>query len=151
MTSLPPHTYPARIIMVDGLCKLCHGWTRFILHTDKHQLFTIGHMQSPAGQALLQQRGLPSKEFATFYYIEGERVYGKSEAVFRILRQLPNAWPSLCLLRVIPQPLRDWCYERIARNRYKLFGKFSHCQLPSHDDRHRFLEDIASHHLERIQ
>ena len=33
-------------------------------------------------------------------------------------------------LRIIPRPIRNWLYVRVARNRYRLFGKGDICALP---------------------
>jgi predicted DCC family thiol-disulfide oxidoreductase YuxK len=39
----------------------------------------------------------------------------------------------------LPRPLRDWLYDRIARNRYRLFGRRDTCLVPSPDVANRFL------------
>ncbi|EGH07515.1 hypothetical protein Pgy4_04277, partial [Pseudomonas savastanoi pv. glycinea str. race 4] len=33
-----------------------------------------------------------------------------------------------------------WAYNRIALNRYRLFGRYDHCLLPSPENRQRFLD-----------
>jgi predicted DCC family thiol-disulfide oxidoreductase YuxK len=35
--------------------------------------------------------------------------------------------------------LRDWLYDRIALNRYQLFGKYDTCVIPSADHLSRYL------------
>ena len=47
----------------------------------------------------------------------------------------------MLLLRGIPRFLRDWAYDRVARNRYRLFGKYDTCLLPNADHEQRFLKD----------
>ena len=44
------------------------------------------------------------------------------------------------LLQVVPRPLRDWGYRLVARHRYRVFGRYDACQLPSEDTRSRFLD-----------
>ncbi|MBZ5680744.1 MAG: DCC1-like thiol-disulfide oxidoreductase family protein [Acidobacteriia bacterium] len=44
------------------------------------------------------------------------------------------------LLQILPRPLRDWGYRLVARNRYRLFGRFETCMLPGPKDRDRFLD-----------
>jgi predicted DCC family thiol-disulfide oxidoreductase YuxK len=39
----------------------------------------------------------------------------------------------------MPQPLRDWAYNLVARHRYRLFGKYDACLLPDEEYRHKFL------------
>ncbi len=33
-------------------------------------------------------------------------------------------------LRHVPKGLRDWAYDRVARNRYRLFGRTDACLVP---------------------
>ena len=56
------------------------------------------------------------------------------------------------LLRYVPRVLRDWAYDRIALNRYQLFGKYDVCLLPSPDHERRFLTapTPGSNPVERI-
>jgi predicted DCC family thiol-disulfide oxidoreductase YuxK len=44
------------------------------------------------------------------------------------------------LLQGIPRMVRDWGYGVVARNRYRLFGRYDMCPLPSEDTRGRFLD-----------
>jgi predicted DCC family thiol-disulfide oxidoreductase YuxK len=36
--------------------------------------------------------------------------------------------------------LRDWGYDLVARNRYRLFGKHDTCPMPTAETRSRFLD-----------
>jgi predicted DCC family thiol-disulfide oxidoreductase YuxK len=42
-------------------------------------------------------------------------------------------------LRVIPRSLRDWGYRIVARNRYRMFGRYDSCPIPTAGTRSRFL------------
>lgn len=42
-------------------------------------------------------------------------------------------------LRVIPRSLRDWGYRLVARNRYRIFGRYEACPIPTEGTRSRFL------------
>jgi predicted DCC family thiol-disulfide oxidoreductase YuxK len=44
------------------------------------------------------------------------------------------------LVILVPKPLRDAIYNLVARNRYKIFGKFDSCFVPDADMRARVLE-----------
>ena len=44
------------------------------------------------------------------------------------------------LLRLVPRVLGDWVYDRVARNRYALFGRTEHCMLPPPRWRDRFID-----------
>lgn len=138
----PPFIQPGeRVVLFDGVCKLCNGWVRFLIRHDPQQRIRLASVQSVQGQALLTWFGLPTAQFDTMAYIEAGELRVRSDAVLRILAQLPGPWRFLTLLRVIPRPVRDWCYDRIALNRYRLFGRYDRCLLPNADHARRFLQD----------
>ena len=128
-----------RLVLFDGLCKLCNGWVRFLLKYDRAAVFTLGTMQSDKGQEILQQLGFSTRNFSTVIYIENGKIYTRSDAVIAILRRLPRPWRYLRWLTFVPRGLRDWCYERIAQNRYRLFGRYDSCPLPTAAQQKRFL------------
>jgi predicted DCC family thiol-disulfide oxidoreductase YuxK len=43
------------------------------------------------------------------------------------------------LLQVGPRRVRDWGYGMVARNRYRIFGRYDSCPVPSEETRGRFL------------
>ncbi|MDO8695492.1 MAG: DCC1-like thiol-disulfide oxidoreductase family protein, partial [Pseudomonas sp.] len=106
---------------------------------DRQQLFRLASVQSAEGQAILQYFGLPLDRFDTMAYVEDGQLLVRSTAVLRILAQLPSPWHWLSWLGLCPRPLRDWCYDRIALNRYRLFGRYDTCLIPSADHAKRFL------------
>ena len=130
----------SRIILFDAVCKLCCGWSRFILRFDKHQRFTLCSVQSESGQKLLIQCGLATDNFETMVFIQAQGFKTKSDALLAILQELPMPWPLFSFLRIIPKSLRDYLYDKIAFNRYKIFGRYEQCMLPSAKDKKRFLE-----------
>lgn len=44
------------------------------------------------------------------------------------------------VLQLIPRVLRDWGYRVVARNRYRVFGRYDTCPVPTEDTRSRFLD-----------
>ena len=128
------------VVLFDGECKLCNGWVRFIMRHDRQRRVRLAAVQSPEGQALLAWAGLPLDQFDTLAVIRDRQYWVRSDAVFEIIAQLPGAWRPLLLLRGIPRGLRDWIYDKIARNRYRLFGKYDSCLLPDPDHEQRFLK-----------
>lgn len=137
----PPGVTPGdQIIMFDAVCKLCNGWSRFIIRFDKYHRFKLCSVQSGQGQIILQWFGYPCDQFETMLLIQGGRAISKGDAFLEIVRQLPFPWPLLLIVKIIPQTIRDWCYDRIALNRYRLFGRYDYCVLASPDHEKRFLE-----------
>jgi predicted DCC family thiol-disulfide oxidoreductase YuxK len=41
---------------------------------------------------------------------------------------------------LVPSPLADLLYRVVARNRYRIFGRFDACQIPPPGGRERFLD-----------
>ncbi|GMV90363.1 MAG: thiol-disulfide oxidoreductase [Candidatus Hydrogenedentota bacterium] len=128
------------VLLFDGVCNLCNGAVQFIIKRDTDAQFRFASLQSDAGQALLNQHDLPTEDFDTMVYIEGDTVYTKSTAGLRIARRLGGLWPLLYAFIVIPRPIRDAVYGVIVRNRYRWFGKRDDCMVPTPDLRARFLE-----------
>jgi predicted DCC family thiol-disulfide oxidoreductase YuxK len=56
-----------------------------------------------------------------------------------VLSQLPD-WGWVRALFAVPKPLRDPVYSLIARNRYRIFGKYEACFVPDADLRARVIE-----------
>jgi predicted DCC family thiol-disulfide oxidoreductase YuxK len=137
--SVLPILVNQRVVLFDGVCKLCNGWAKFLIKHDQQQLFRLASVQSAEGQAILQWCGLPLDHFDTMAYVDNGQLFVRSAAVLQIVARLPAPWSWLRVLRVCPRALRDWCYDRIALNRYRLFGRYDSCLLPSADHAKRFL------------
>ncbi len=136
----PPHmTKEDKVILFDGVCKLCHFWSQFTIKYDKKRVFKLASVQSPEGQRILAHFGMPTDQFDTMLYIENNLSHEKSDAFLKIIRQFPLPWRALFIFSVIPKAIRDWGYDRIALNRYVLFGKYDQCILPTADHKSRFL------------
>lgn len=64
----------------------------------------------------------------------------RSNAFVHILRRLGGGWRVLAgVLAAVPRPVRDWVYDFIARNRYRIFGQRDElCPILPADLRARF-------------
>ena len=127
-------------VLFDGTCKLCNCWPRFIIHSDKAHRIQLAAVQSPEGQELLRWAGLPQDKFNTIVLISNNKVYIRSEAMLEILCRLNAPWRWLTAARVVPAAIRDWMYDKIAVNRYRLFGRYDSAHLPRADHDKRFLK-----------
>ena len=137
---LPDHiNLNDQIILFDGVCKLCNGWSRFIIRFDTQKKFKLCTVQSEQGQAILQWFGYPTDVFDTMLLVQGSRALAKSDSFLAIVAQLPFPWPLLRVLNIFPRAFRDWFYDRVAQNRYKIFGRYEACILASPDHQGRFL------------
>lgn len=128
------------LVVFDGVCVLCNGFARLVHRRDAGGRIRFATAQSEIGRALYVQAGLAPDAIETILVRQGETVLLKSDAVFAVLRQLGGFWRILALARAFPRPIRDWAYDRVARNRYALFGRHDRCPLPSAAFRARFVE-----------
>ncbi|NIN63082.1 MAG: DUF393 domain-containing protein [Candidatus Aenigmarchaeota archaeon] len=131
---------PSPLILFDGVCNLCTGTVIFVIKRDNKSHFKFASLQSPLGQRLLGEFGLPREDFKTFVLVKDDRPYTQSTAVLKVLKEMPWGWPLIYGFIVVPRPIRDWIYRLIAKNRYRLFGKRSSCLIPANDVKNRFLD-----------
>jgi len=128
------------IILFDGVCNLCSGVVLFAIKRDPERIFKYAPLQSEAGQSLLRHFGLPMNDLNSFILVEGNKYYQKSTAVLRIAKRIKGLWPILYSFIIVPEPIRDFIYDIVAKNRYKWFGRKDECLIPTPDIRSRFLE-----------
>ncbi len=128
-----------RVVLFDGVCNVCSAWTRFVIAHDSGRSLKLASIQSDAGRALLARFGLPVEDIDTMVFIEDGAAHVKSTAFLRAVRYFDAPWRWLAAGIVVPRVVRDWLYDRIALNRYALFGKRDQCMVPTPEIRSRFL------------
>jgi len=128
------------VILFDGVCKLCNFWSQFIIKVDTKHRFKLCSVQSPEGQQILHYFDMPTDNFDTMLYVEGDQCFDKSDAFLNVVNKLGFPWRVLYVFKMLPKSIRNWFYDRIALNRYTLFGKFDTCILPSKENETRFLK-----------
>jgi predicted DCC family thiol-disulfide oxidoreductase YuxK len=127
------------LVVFDGVCVLCSSFARFILKRDKSFAFRLATAQSPLGQAIYRHYGLDAQEFESNLVLVEGRAYVKLDTVVVVAELLGGPWRALAVLRLLPRILGDLVYDRVARNRYALFGRTEHCMLPPPEWRDRFI------------
>jgi predicted DCC family thiol-disulfide oxidoreductase YuxK len=129
-----------KIILFDGVCKLCNGSVIFILQQERTPDFQFASIQSEAGRELLKRSGFPTQYNQAVILIEGANVYSGSTAALKIGHTLRFPWSFLSHAGlVVPQLIRDWVYNQIAKHRYQWFGKRDVCMVPTENVKARFL------------
>ena len=127
------------VILYDGVCILCSRWVRFVATRDVERRFRFTAIQSAYGTRLAQAFGIDPGDPDTNAVIHGGVAHFKSDGALTVLSQLPR-WRWARSLLSLPKPLRDAIYNLVARNRYRIFGKFDSCFVPDADMRARVLE-----------
>jgi predicted DCC family thiol-disulfide oxidoreductase YuxK len=128
------------IVLFDGVCNLCNRSVQFILRNDRKRKFKFASLQGKTGQALSQQHGIGLNELNSFVLIDDGKVYTRSTAFMRVLKNLGGGWAFFSFLIIIPVFIRDAVYNWVARNRYNWFGKRDSCMVPGPAIKDRFLD-----------
>jgi predicted DCC family thiol-disulfide oxidoreductase YuxK len=126
--------------LFDGVCVLCSRSVRFALAHERPGDAPIRFVaiQSDLGRRLATAWGVDPDRPSSFLWFEDGVAHARSDGALAMARHLGGRARALRLLRFIPRPIRDWLYDRIARNRYALFGKRDDCMIPDAATRARF-------------
>jgi predicted DCC family thiol-disulfide oxidoreductase YuxK len=127
------------VIVYDGVCVFCSRWIRFIAARDEAKRFRFTQIQSAYGTRLAQAFGIDPQDPDTNALIHGGVAYFKSDAALTVLSTLPR-WRWARMLFAVPKPWRNAVYNLVAKNRYRIFGKYEACFVPDADMRARVLE-----------
>ena len=135
----------AHLVLYDGVCGLCHRLLQFLLVHDRRAAFCFTALQSATGKATVARWGGNPEDLTSFYVVADfrtprARVLTKSHAALFVARELGWPWRALCAVRVLPTALRQYAYDVIARNRYRVFGTREHCVVPAAEVRKRFID-----------
>jgi predicted DCC family thiol-disulfide oxidoreductase YuxK len=127
------------VILYDGVCIFCSRWIRFIVTQDKAKRFRITQIQSAYGARMARALGIDADDPDTNAVVHGGVAYFKSDGALTVLSSLPG-WRWTRVFFVVPKQLRDAVYNLVAKNRYRIFGKYDACFVPDADMRARVLE-----------
>jgi predicted DCC family thiol-disulfide oxidoreductase YuxK len=125
------------IIVFDGVCNFCNRVVQIIIRHDPSAQIHFTAQQTEAGEKLLHQYSI-KESISSVVFITKGAVYYQSDAVIEIAKLL-TGWPSVFKYTIIvPRFFRNYIYQLIAANRYRLFGKQDQCMVPKEEDKKRF-------------
>lgn len=127
------------VILYDGVCIFCSRWVRFVAKRDAAKRFRFTAIQSPYGTRLAQAFGIDPGDPDTNAVIHHGVARFKSDAALTVLSSL-SGWHWTKVFSAVPKSLRDAVYNLVARNRYRIFGRYDACFVPDADMRARVLE-----------
>ena len=128
------------VILFDGVCNLCNGLVRFIIRRDPNAKFKFASLQSEVGRSLLKQFNINPDLLHSIVVIDNDVAFQRSDAALRIANNLSGGWKILKVFRILPKFFRDTCYNIVATNRYRIFGKKENCMVPTPELKERFVE-----------
>lgn len=131
------------VLLYDGVCGFCNRTVQAIIHYDLRREMKFAALQSGYGKSVVARHPELYKvdSLVLVERLNGEeRISTHSTAGLRIAAYLGRAWRLLLIAYIVPRPIRDFFYNLFARYRYRLFGKYESCPLPSPEIRNRFLD-----------
>ena len=134
------------LLLYDGVCGLCNRGVQFVLRHDEKGRFRFASLQSKFAKGVLARHGVKVADLDTVYVVVNggsadESLLARSEAVLFVLRETGGSWRAgAWFLEWVPRWVRDWGYGWIARHRYRIFGRYDTCPIPSERERARFLD-----------
>jgi predicted DCC family thiol-disulfide oxidoreductase YuxK len=126
------------IVLYDGECGLCNRSVKFLLKRDGGQLY-YAPLQGDTAQALRTTHPEIPRTLESVVLVDGERVFLRSKAFLYGAKYLTRPWRWAYWLRWLPAFLLDLGYRVIARVRYRIWGKYDACRLPTTDERAKLL------------
>ncbi len=135
-TALQMHT---AIVLFDGVCNFCNASINFVIDRDKKGAFKFATLQSEIGQKLLVKFEKTTTDFDSVILIKNNQLFQKSDAALEIAKEMDGGWKLLYGFKIIPRFIRNFFYDLIAKNRYKIFGRTEACRIPTVELRERFL------------
>jgi predicted DCC family thiol-disulfide oxidoreductase YuxK len=94
---------------------------------------------------VIQRLGGDPADLTSFYVLANyrtgrRRIFARSKAALFVAGQLGWPWKAAVIARVLSSAVLDRAYNVIARNRYRVFGRFEQCLAPRPEFRSRFVE-----------
>tara|TARA_X000000368_G_C23029164_1_gene711640 strand:+ start:1640 stop:2044 length:405 start_codon:yes stop_codon:yes gene_type:complete len=130
-----------KIIFFDGICNFCNGIVDFIWKNNSKRNLYYSSLQSSYAKKKFNKIGISEIQLNTIYFFDGNKIYTKSSAVFRILLNLDKAYPVFGKIGLlIPKFISNFFYDIIARYRYRIMGIRKTCRVPNKDEKSFFLQ-----------
>ena len=117
------------VLVIDGHCVMCNSLAIWISKRDKENILKITNFDSNYVKENYQNIK-SGKNVILINEIE-QNVFGKSNAIIQCLKIIGYRKKMLCLMNLIPNVIRDFVYDLIAKFRYKIFGKKESCEINS--------------------
>ncbi|MBA3819901.1 MAG: DUF393 domain-containing protein [Deltaproteobacteria bacterium] len=127
------------IVLYDGVCGLCASSVRWILRHEGDRHLRFAPLQGPTATALRTRYPAIPATLESVVYVDGTRAHVRSKAFLHLARHFRAPWRWLHAMRWLPGFVLDLGYRCVAAIRYRVWGKVDSCELPSPENRARFL------------
>jgi len=119
------------LLFFDGDCAFCSRSVRQVFRFDKRKRI----FYTPLQGRLSRERGyadLAAEKGGTMVVIRESdgKAFTRSDAWIEVAIALGGWWNIFRIAKLIPKFLRDFVYNLVGNNRYRLIGKNASCALP---------------------
>ena len=125
------------VLFYDGVCKFCNRLVNALLRINRRGGIYFSPLQGELAKSLLPEEERERTD--TVVYWRRGILYSRSSAVIYALADASSWLKWVHVFRLIPNRWRDTLYDAFARNRYRWFGRYDHCKIPSEGQRRRFI------------
>lgn len=120
----PAHLPAADVVIYDGKCVFCLGQVRNLKKFDGGSRLAFMSLHDPeVGERFPD---LTFEQMMKQIYVVGQsgQRYGGAKAIRYLTRRLPKLWWAAPLTHIpFTLPIQQWCYDQVAKRRYKIANK----------------------------
>jgi len=128
------------VLLFDGVCGLCDGFVRFLFLIDKKKIFRVAPLQGSYASRRLPK--ILTEDLKTLVVVsEKGEILTKSQAVVFVFKRIGGVWGVFGRFgQLLPSHMCDVVYNLIAHNRYRFFGRYQSCRIPTPEESSRFID-----------
>lgn len=130
-----------QLILFDGVCNLCNSSVLFVIKRDKNNTFLFAPLQGDIGNEIMKSFNIDQNQVDSIllYDPKHKRLRIKSSAALHIGKKLGFPINLLVVFLIVPNFIRNWVYDYVAKNRYKWYGKREACMIPTPELQAKFI------------
>lgn len=121
------------IIFFDGLCHLCNYFVDLLIRKDSLRQLRFAPLQGSTAEKYLSLQD--RTDLVSVILLHQGKLYYQSEAVILALLQLQGLFQLAKIFNLLPKPVLDFFYLKIAKYRKALFGARLTCRIPTPQER----------------
>jgi len=127
------------LVLYDGTCGLCARSVRWILRHEADHELRFAPLQGETTDALRATYPNIPQSLDSVVLIAGGKAHLRSKAFLHLGKHLRAPWRWWYAFRWLPGFVLNLGYRLIAAIRYRIWGRVDACELPSPEQRARFL------------
>jgi len=136
MNSLPENM---PILIFDGTCVMCNGFSAFVLKHDQSQSIHFISLQDERVGNIVKRFSQTTNPVDSVIFLNDGKLHIESNAALAILKKMGGMWKLFYVFKLVPRFIRDAVYKFIARNRKRWFGVAESCFIPEEKYKKRIL------------